>query len=99
MKTVVIPPPGNLGVGRYRTATIVTQPLTTETAVNVVANLAQTGVYVFARPGNTVQLNALVPLTTRQRVRATAAFRAVTDAPLHWHPIIDWDFTPAVANV
>jgi hypothetical protein len=90
VKTIVIPPPGKLGV--------VTQPLTNETAVNVVASLAETGIYVFARPGSTVQLNALVPLTTRQRVRVTAAFRAVTDAPLHWRPIIDWDYAPAVAH-
>ena len=34
----------------------------------------------------TIHLNALAPVTTEQEVAALAAFRAVTDMPLAWHP-------------
>lgn len=59
-------------------------PLTDQAAEDLVAGLAAHDIYISITLGDRVELAALIPLTTLQEVRATAAVRAVTDSPLAW---------------
>ena len=70
-----------------KTVAIPARPLTLTLAEQVVAELAYADIYVAVTIGRTVQLQALAPLTTAQEVRATAAFRDVTDSPLAWQGV------------
>lgn len=82
----VYAPPAPLHVGRYRTCHLTTTPLTPETAMRIVTRLDADGIHVAARirRGTTVELIPIRPVTTRQRVKAVAAFVAKTDAPIRW---------------
>lgn len=90
MVITVYPPTGVLGFGRYRTAHLTTRPLTPAAAMTIVDRLDVQGIHVAARirRGTTVELIPIRPLTTVERVRATAAFRDVTDSPLAWHEAV-----------
>lgn len=85
MKTRVYPPTGVHGFGRSRTVGVITRPLTLRDAQALVEQLHDLGIEITARPGTTVHLCGLAPLTTTQEVRVLRAFAARTDAPLAWH--------------
>ncbi len=90
MKTLIYPPTGVHGFGRYRTAHVSALPLTPAAAMAIVDRLDSEGIYVAARirRGTTVELIPIRPMTTRDEVRALAAFRAETDSPLAWHEAV-----------
>jgi hypothetical protein len=66
----------------------VARELTPVKQILVTAMLAAHGIHVEAVIDvfNVLHVWALRPATTRQEVEALAAFRAVTDARLVWHP-------------
>jgi hypothetical protein len=75
--------------GRDRTAQQITCPIATTRATSICEHLTtDRGIAVHADvdTGCRVHLYADQPVTTRQEVAALAEFRAITDAPLVWHP-------------
>jgi hypothetical protein len=66
----------------------VTSELSPAKQIVVTAALAEHGIYVepVINVFHVLHLWALHPTTTRQEVEAIAAFHAVTDARLAWHP-------------
>ena len=86
MSTLLIyPPPGPLGVGRYRTATVSARPLTAAAASDLMRQLADEGIDVLIEPGPVVHLTALLPVTTEQEVHAFRVVAEHTDGRLAWH--------------
>lgn len=89
MSTIVYPPTGVFGLGRYRTAHLTTIPLRLDEAMRIVDDLDRQGIHVSARvreSGTFVDVTATRPVTTAEEARAIAAFYAKTDARIAFHP-------------
>jgi hypothetical protein len=84
MRTVVIPPPGILGLGRSRTVGIVAHLPTDADCDTIADQLEPLGVSLSWR-GNQAHLRTRVAITVEQEVQALRIVAAVTDCPIHWH--------------
>jgi hypothetical protein len=87
MKTVVYPPAGVLGIGRYRTANMVARPLSAleANAIGVALNERRIPVAVSVDAHRSVHLWPWRTLTTADEVTALRAFTDRTDARLLLH--------------
>lgn len=90
MRTVIYPPPGVFGFGRYRTVGRIARPLDGIAAFCLVSALADQGVplRVVEDGRKIVHLHALAPTTTADEVRAIRAFSSITDARIAWHEAV-----------
>lgn len=90
MRTVVIPPPGILGLGRTRTVDVIAHLMTDTDADNIVDRLAAQGIPVAMThgPGHRVNLRPTAHVTTRQEVQALRIVKDVTDAPIAWNQAV-----------
>lgn len=89
MITRVVPPPGILGLGRYRTVAVIGHLCTDDDADAIVAQLADEHIPVeLTRVGYTAHLRPTGPVTTEQEVWALAVVAARTDCRIAWHPAV-----------
>lgn len=85
MRTVIIPPPGILGLGRSRTVDVIGH-LPTDADCDTIADLlAPLGVSLSWGPGHQAHLRTLTAITTEQEVWALQIVVAVTDCRIVWH--------------
>jgi len=92
MITRVYPPPGILGLGRYRTVGVIARPISAGDANAIAVALAQAGIQITV----SVDKHRVVhlwpwpgwPLTNAQEITALRAFIAVTDCRIAWHPAV-----------
>lgn len=87
MRIRVIPPPGILGLGRYRTVGVIAHELVAHELVAIAMELAQQDIWVdpVIDIHHVLHLWALEELTTEQEVTALRAFAACTDCRIDWH--------------
>ena len=90
MRTVIYPPTGVLGLGRYRTVGVVARHLGPVDGPALVEILAEQGIPLrVVDTGRVVHLYALRPMSTVDEVRALRAVSAETDMPLVFHQAVD----------
>jgi hypothetical protein len=85
MRTVVIPPPGILGLGRSRTVGIVGHLPSDADCDTIADQLEPLGVSLSWGPGNQAHLRTLAAITVEQEVHALRIVAAVTDCRIVWH--------------
>lgn len=87
MRTVVIPPPGIFGLGRYRTVNVIARELTDHELIGIAMGLAAQDIWVSPTVDvfHTLHLWALEPYSTEQEVKALRAFAEHTDCRIDWH--------------
>lgn len=89
MRTVVIPPPGVLGLGRSRTAGVIGHLATDADCDAIVAQLAAEHIPVaLTWHGYIAHLRPSQPVTPAQEGRALAVVAARTDCRIVWHKAV-----------
>ena len=88
VRTVVLPPSGVHGFGHYRTVGVVGRPLGLAEAQGLVDRFHTLGIHLAIRPGPTVRITAMAPLTTKQEVAVSRAVRDRTDAAIAWAGVL-----------
>jgi hypothetical protein len=85
MRTVVIPPPGILGLGRTRTVGVVARFPTDADCDTIADQLEPLGVSLSWGRGYQAHLRTQTAITVEQEVRALRIVAAVTDCRIVWH--------------
>ncbi len=85
MRTIVIPPPGILGLGRSRTVGVIGHIPTDADCDTIADQLAPLGVSLSWGPGDHAHLRPKTAITVEQEVQAPRIVAAVTDCRIVWH--------------